>query len=235
MRVQILRASCTILCRSCQFTHVHVQRGRAAFRPACVHEAESTQARRAGDLRRVPAEHTSAPDQQRPPSEWGRDEAYLRTGSFKGMGDETWRPSDLGGSDVVRRLGSYVADRHTLNTKRSCSKSQNQTGALVPGCMFYWCTGCRMCVCFHIMADAESPKTVFDTLYTRWPSAPVSFCMDNGCNVHQYILNREPQFFKDMKVHIDEMHFRAHTACSPAYSTGVCHQEHNILHFRKHT
>ncbi|KAK9807209.1 hypothetical protein WJX73_009167 [Symbiochloris irregularis] len=195
-------------------------RGRAAFRPASVQAAEVTPRSSAGDLRRQPAEHTRVPSQQRPPSEWKRDEAYLRTGSFKGMGAQTWRPSSLGGSDIQRRLGKYVADKHTLNTQRSCSKSQNITGALVPGCMFYWCTGCRLCVCFHLMADAESPKTVFDTLFTKWQTAPKTFCMDNGCNVHQYILNREPDFFKDMKVFIDQMHYNGHTACSPAYSTG---------------
>ena len=74
-----------------------------------------------------------------------------------------------------------------------------------------------MCVALLTISSAESTKTVFDTLYTKWEHAPPVFCMDSGCNIHLYLLNRELAFFKDTKVLIDQAHFRGHTNCSPAY------------------
>ena len=65
-------------------------------------------------------------------------------------------------------------------------------------------------------------RTIFDVLYTRWRQAPKRICMDNGCNLHNFLLNREPDFFKATDVYIDEPHFRGHKKCSPAYNTGVC-------------
>ena len=65
-------------------------------------------------------------------------------------------------------------------------------------------------------------RTVFETLLCRFPHPPKSICMDNSCNLHDFILNREPEHFKDMHMYIDEAHFRGHKHCSPAYNTGKC-------------
>lgn len=202
---------------SCSFHWM--QRAESAFIPATLSDARSSKKHSAGDQRRIAAEHT-ADSMQRSPERWTREEAYYRTGSFKGMGADPWQATALGGSDVCRPLHKYAADEHTFNTARSCQKAQPVMRRLIPGCMFYWCTLCGLCVCFHVMANAESPKTVFDTLYTKWQHAPPSFCMDNGCNVHHYILNREPGFFRDTKIFIDQSHYHGHKDCSAAYNTG---------------
>lgn len=57
------------------------------------------------------------------------------------------------------------------------------------------------------MRDAESPRTVFEVLYTRCPNPPVRFTYDNDCNEHHYILNREPEFFANTNFFIDEPHY----------------------------
>lgn len=101
----------------------------------------------------------------------------------------------------------------------SCTKHQEQHKKLIPGCMLYWCIKCRKCRHFNIMADAESPRTVFETLYTRFPEPPPSFCFDNGCNVYNYMLNREPAYFQHMEIFIDKMHFEGHKNCSRCFST----------------
>ena len=74
---------------------------------------------------------------------------------------------------------------------------------------------------FHVMGDAESPRTIFDVLYTRFPEAPPVFCMDNGCNLHEFMLNREPEYFRRTEMYIDEPHFRGHKRCCEAYNTGA--------------
>ena len=70
------------------------------------------------------------------------------------------------------------------------------------------------------MPGAEAPSTVFEALITRWPNAPAAITYDNGCNLHAYMLNRAPTFFKETEVFVDHMHFKGHTACSIAYDTG---------------
>lgn len=71
------------------------------------------------------------------------------------------------------------------------------------------------------MQDSESPRTIGEKLYTHCPVPPALFQMDNGCNVHTWLLNREPAHFANMRVVIDEAHFRGHTHCSPNYSTSA--------------
>lgn len=155
-------------------------------------------------------------------SAWTRTEFFLRTGSWSGLGPTEWQSSKHGGSDIYRPLRAYAADSRSFGTVPTCTKHQRQTKKLVPGCQFFWCLACRRCVLFVVMGDAESPRTLFEALYTRFPSAPQRFCFDNGCNVHNYILNREPHFFRDMEVYVDETHWQGHNHCSLAYNTGKC-------------
>jgi hypothetical protein len=58
------------------------------------------------------------------------------------------------------------------------------------------------------MKDAESPRTIFTALYTRCQEAPQRLSYDNGCNTHQYLLNREPGFFANTSFLIDETHYQ---------------------------
>lgn len=82
----------------------------------------------------------------RAPELWSQDEAMLRTGGFSAMDSEPWVSSELGGSDVKRRLHSYLANKNNMgNLKAACNKSQNHTMKLVPGCMLFWCAKCRKC------------------------------------------------------------------------------------------
>lgn len=74
---------------------------------------------------------------------------------------------------------------------------------------------------FGIMRDAESPRTVFDMMYTRLAQLPDYFQLDNGCNFHSFILHRELEHFSAMRVLVDEPHFRGHKNCSDNYNTGV--------------
>ena len=75
-----------------------------------------------------------------------------------------------------------------------------------------------------MMVDAESPRTLFDVLYTHLPSPPLAesrstVCYDNGCNFDHFALNREPNFFKYLDVAIDHFHYSEHNRCSIAYDS----------------
>ena len=57
-------------------------------------------------------------------------------------------------------------------------------------------------------------------LYSRFETPPKKICMDNACNLHSFILNREPAHFHNVEMYIDDAHFRGHKRCCPAYNTG---------------
>ena len=40
---------------------------------------------------------------------------------------------------------------------------------------------------------------------------PAQVIYDNGCNLHNYCLNREPNFFKKTRFYVDKFHWRNHT------------------------
>ena len=153
-----------------------------------------------------------------PAEQWACDEAYLRTGVWSG-GQGDWAPSVLGGSDVKRALQSYRADATSFGTESSCTKHKRSTAKLIPGGLFFWCTECGICPMFGLMADAESPKTVFDLLMTRAEHAPSRVCYDDGCRLVQYALNREPEHFRATQFLIDNPHFKTHANCANEYDT----------------
>jgi len=83
----------------------------------------------------------------------------------------------------------------------------------------------RLSAGFSFMSEHESPRTPFDLFYHRFKKPPKmvvndtaipllwrSFhccgmqVYDNGCHFHRYCLNREPRFFMNTRVHIDDLH-----------------------------
>jgi hypothetical protein len=80
---------------------------------------------------------------------------------------------------VVRRLRPYLADQHNMGMAggSSCNKWQRSTMQLIPGIMLLWCLGCGKCLMFAIMPDSESPRTIFELLYTHLPQPPELFMM----------------------------------------------------------
>lgn len=57
--------------------------------------------------------------------------------------------------------------------------------------------------------------------------APSVVIYDNGCNLHQYMLNHEPAFFENTWVLVDRFHWPNHTgqlttSCDPVYCTCTC-------------
>lgn len=172
---------------------------------------------------------------ERSPETWTEEEAYLRTGVWCGahMGEseveetddedeDEWTPTVDGGSDVHRPLGEYAATERSMGTQSNCNKYKESKQRLLPGCLLGWCLDCGTCCSFSVMANAESPRTVFELLRTRWKEAPEMICYDNGCNTMQYCLNREPKWFKGTRFVIDHMHYNDHKHCPLDYDSYFC-------------
>jgi hypothetical protein len=84
--------------------------------------------------------------------------------------------------------------------------------------MACFCLDCRNIVGFNAMHEYESPRSVFELLWTRWPQAPEVVIYDNACNLAIYTHMRESWFFRDTKFVIDRLHQFAHKQCSPVFS-----------------
>ena len=68
----------------------------------------------------------------------------------------------------------------------------------------------------------QSPRTLFqvEALYTRFPVAPQRFCFDKGCNVHSYIVNREPRHLSQWRCTSMRHTGKGTTIVPVAYNTG---------------
>jgi hypothetical protein len=105
----------------------------------------------------------------------------LRTGIFSGACTGPWLHSPPGGSQVTWPLRLYLADKHEMDMAggSSCNKWRRSTMQLIPGVMLLWCMGCGTCLLFGITPDAESPRTIFNLVYTPL-HPPELFMIDNG-------------------------------------------------------
>ena len=96
-----------------------------------------------------------------------------------------------------RPYHSIIRDVHLTNESTVCNKMYTKKGRLGAGTLLFWCGIHRKCLGFYVMQSAESCKTVFQILATRFPRQPKVIIYDNGCNLSEYILNRAPGPFRD--------------------------------------
>ncbi len=83
---------------------------------------------------------------------------------------DAWRHGETDGQVISYPLPRrYAPDQGTCaENGQSCTKNKNATQGLMPGLLVSHCPKCGSCLGFQIMKDAESPKSVFDVLVTRW-------------------------------------------------------------------
>jgi hypothetical protein len=120
-----------------------------------------------------------------------------------------------------RMLGPYGADLRSQRAgAKRCTKYKYDSKNLSPGLFVVHCLECQGCLGFHMLENAESPRALFEVLFTRWSQAPAVVVYDNNCHAHAYFLNREPEWVTNTLFVIDKTHFRGHTGCCKAYDIG---------------
>jgi hypothetical protein len=72
------------------------------------------------------------------------------------------------------------------------------------------------------MADAESPATLFELLYSRFPEdAKIRMSYYHACNASHYVLNREAVFVKNLDWYINALHYSGVTSSTLARKTNI--------------
>ena len=97
----------------------------------------------------------------------------------------------------------YAADRESEQTpcKKCATKSSSNKRVLLV-CI---CLKCKKVICVANLEN-ESPKSVFQLIYTRFPQPPKFICYDNSCNLSVYCYRREPEWFRRTSFVIDKFH-----------------------------
>ncbi|KAI8893111.1 hypothetical protein BC833DRAFT_532166 [Globomyces pollinis-pini] len=155
-------------------------------------------------------------------------EELLKTGSF------------FPNHPYIRKIGRItVGKNHEGST---CNHSFKEAGQLGAGTVIYWCAEHRQCLGFSVLQAAESSCSIFNTLITRFNPMPSVIIYDNGCNLHDYIMNRAPNFFKNTLIYSDGFHWKGHNNCSLNYNSKlysflehvstVLHEQKNALLYK---
>jgi hypothetical protein len=91
--------------------------------------------------------------------------------------------------------------------------------------MLFFCPLHGHCYGYHLIAGGEGRKDVFSALYKYKPTAPKNLYFDFACQLSEYCLNREPEFFKFCKFWHDIFHSVTHLCGSAFKSTRVLGME----------
>ena len=86
-----------------------------------------------------------------------------------------------------------------------------------PGIFTIYCPH-GVCYGFEILQECGSPRHPFQIFKTRFLKPPNVIVYDNVCTLHQYCLNREPEFFKSICFLVDRFHWEEHIGCSAGYN-----------------
>ena len=100
-----------------------------------------------------------------------------------------------------------------------CNKDYKQAGKFGAGTLLFWCADCSCCIGFDILKSAESVQHVYNVLVTRFTQMPRVIIYDNGCNLHEYILNRSPGLFFNTLFLSDGFHWKNHSNCCECYNS----------------
>ena len=120
-----------------------------------------------------------------------------------------------------RQVCRHAADKYTKSATGTCRKCAPTKGKSMPGLLIVYCVEHSCIIGFEMMDFAESPRTVYRLLSTRWGELPAVVFYDNACNVHTFVHYREPELFKNVQFLIDGLHWSAHISCSPVFNPNL--------------
>ena len=73
-------------------------------------------------------------------------------------------------------------------------------------CFLFFCPLHGHCYGFHLIKGSEGRRDPFYAIYKYMPKAPKILFYDFACQLKEYSLNREPEFFKNTDMYHDVFH-----------------------------
>jgi hypothetical protein len=105
-----------------------------------------------------------------------------------------------------------------LKSEAVCNKDYKLPGKFGAGTLLFWCAQHRQCIGFIVLTEAESVRQVYELFVSRFKQMPKAIIYDNGCNLHEFALNRDPRLFIDTMFLSDGVHIDNHKNCSMSYN-----------------
>lgn len=129
--------------------------------------------------------------------------------------------------EEVFESGTFFPGRPAIRTikkirmakEKQCSKKHKAPGALGAGTLLFWCAEHRFCLGFVVLDASESITQVAEVFISRFKTQPPVIIYDNGCNLSEYILNRNPLLFLATLILSDGFHWRNHKNCSIPFNS----------------
>ena len=122
----------------------------------------------------------------------------------------------------LRECGVYdlkETDKVDRGDPNTCQKYFPQVSYGGFGYMFlFFCPLHGHCYGFHMIQGGEGRKDPFSALFKYKPSPPKEVFYDFACQLQEYSLNREPEFFKWVRFWHDLFHGVNHK-CQPAFKS----------------
>lgn len=121
----------------------------------------------------------------------------------------------------LRIMNKFKEVNITKESVNRCTKIAKKRGTMGPGVLWFFCGIHKKCLGFVVMYEAESCKTVCETLITWFEKAPSVIIYDNACNLEEYISNRYPKHFEKTCFFVDAFHYKGHSNCAATYNSGL--------------
>ncbi len=124
----------------------------------------------------------------------------------------------------VREMPNYMVndseqDKTSKSRVKPCTKIYPQISTGGFGYMFlFFCPYHGHCYGFHLIEGGEGRKDPFSALLKYKPTPPKEVFYDFACQFNEYCLNREPAFFKWVRVWHDLFHGCNHK-CVPCFKS----------------
>ena len=153
----------------------------------------------------------------------------------------------------IREMPKYVLMGSSKTKNYDCPPGHEQCRKYYPNVsfggysyMFLWfCPMHGHLYGFHIIESGEGRKDVFSSLYKYIETPPKHIFYDNACQLNEYCLNREPNFFLDTQFWHDLFHSIGHI-CGFNFRSGrvlgleginteICEQVNSFLQSIKYT
>lgn len=121
------------------------------------------------------------------------------------------------GRPRIRCAQDASSQREASCRDDNCNHGFHSAGKRTGG-IFTWFCQHGVCYAAYIIPTAEGRDEAYSFLTGYLKKAPKVVVYDFACNLHEFCMNRAPEFFKDTLFVIDKFHWRNHTSCALSYN-----------------
>jgi hypothetical protein len=127
--------------------------------------------------------------------------------------------------DQIRLMPSFdgekkndAAEPAESNCRTLPRGSHHERRTLNPGIMNVHCVYHGRHLGFFLLKSRETPRTMFEVIFTHWPQCPPLVVYDMACKFYKYAVSREPAFFDNLCAVCDSFHWPGHTHCPDCFN-----------------